>query len=678
MLLSFSEKDIQIHFYVTDEGKLLLSSFGNTVNARDGEGVPDDGYSAAAIHLAGHNPDDHHGGKHTGTSGERTLRYAAHRSYKNEYGKKLEIELRDNRMKAILHYQFFHDVSSVKVWTEVVNSSEDILGLEYLASFALGGLCEGEAELYIPHNAWVRELDWKKYRLSELGLEGVGPSSTKRISISNTGSWSSKEYLPMGAISHAETELTLLWQIEHNGSWQWELGDLNGRRYLRLSGPNEAENHWYKELTPGERFVSVPAAISVGKTFDGALAEMTEYRRRITRKNRCDALLPVIFNDYMNCLWAEPTTEKELPVIDCAKELGAEYYCMDAGWYADGTWWETVGEWEPCEWRFPNGIREVFQYIRKKGMIPGIWLEIEVMGIHCPSAGRLPDDWFFMRHGKRVIDHGRYQLDFRNGAVRDYATSIIDRVVGEYGVGYIKMDYNIDAGIGTERAADSFGDGLLEHNRAYLAWLEGIMDKYPDLVIENCSSGGMRMDYAMLARHSIQSVSDQESVVYTVPIAAAAATAVLPEQAAIWSYPKAGESLRLTAMNMVNSMLLRMHLSGEVTRLSEEQREIVKEGVRVYKELRQEIPRMAPFYPMGLPRYGGGWQCAGYESEKKAYLAVWRMDSGQEEIILPVKATGANIIYGIRDAGGCRASADGISVWLKEPYSAVVIEVQKG
>ena len=74
----------------------------------------------------------------------------------------------------------------------------------------------------------------------------------------------------------------------------------------------------------------------------------------------------------------------------------------------------------------------------------------------------------------------------------------------------IKMDYNIEPGIGTEVDADSFGDGLLEHERAYLAWLDGIYRKYPDLVIENCSSGGLRMDYAMLARNSIQSTSDQE------------------------------------------------------------------------------------------------------------------------------------------------------------------------
>ena len=66
-----------------------------------------------------------------------------------------------------------------------------------------------------------------------------------------------------------------------------------------------------------------------------------------------------------------PLRHAEIDVIDAAAKIGAEIYCMDAGWYADGTWWETVGEWQVCESRFPNGIKEVFDYIRKKGMKPG-------------------------------------------------------------------------------------------------------------------------------------------------------------------------------------------------------------------------------------------------------------------------------------------------------------------
>lgn len=162
-----------------------------------------------------------------------------------------------------------------------------------------------------------------------------------------------------------------------------------------------------------------------------------------------------------------------------------------------------------------------------------MWLKLEVMGTQCEIAKAVSDDWFFVRHGKRVYDRSRFQLDFRNPAVRKYADEVIDRVVREYGAGYIKMDYNIEPGIGTDYYADSPGEGLLGHERAYLSWLDDVFKRYPELVIENCSSGGLRMDYAMLSRCSIQSISDQEDYQNFAVIAANAAAGVTPEQAAV-------------------------------------------------------------------------------------------------------------------------------------------------
>ena len=72
------------------------------------------------------------------------------------------------------------------------------------------------------------------------------------------------------------------------------------------------------------------------------------------------------------------------------------------------------------------------------------------------------------------------------------------------------------------------GQGMLEHERVYLKWLEGVWMRYPDLIIENCSSGGLRMDYAMLSRYSIQSTSDQDDYRLYATIAANAPTAVTP------------------------------------------------------------------------------------------------------------------------------------------------------
>ena len=672
MILDFSQNKMSVLFEVTEEKMLALKNFSHIDCVSDKEKnlkwCP-----ALELQISGENQNDHHGAKHTGTSGSFSLRYDSHKYFENQWGNKLEICLKDDLVEAVLHYQFYNGLSVVRSWTVVKNISDSNIGLEYVSSFAYTGLNDDEPRVMIHHSAWKREADWKDYSIEELGLDRICDFSMKRISAYNTGMWSCKEYLPMGA--YYDKKSMIMWQIENNGSWQWEISDISGMLYIRLSGPNEQENSWYKELKPQEEFESVKACVVIGKDFDEALEGMTKYRRYIACDSEANGKMPVVFNDYMHCLWADPTTEKLIPVIDKAAEVGAEYYCMDAGWYADGTWWETVGEWLPQEKRFPNGINEVFDYIRAKGMVPGIWLEAEVMGIECPLADKFPDECFFMRHGKRVIDHGRYQLDFRNLKIREYVMSIFDRLVGEYGVGYIKTDYNIEGGVGTEVDSDSFGDGLLENNRAYLSLMDEVIAKYPDLIIEGCSSGGLRMDYAHLQKHHLLSVSDQEDWDYTAFIAAAVPTGVLPEQSAVWSYPKKENTIEQVAFNMVNSMLQRMNLSGEITALDEKQLEVVKEGVRVYKELRRNIKNAVPFYPYGIAKYGDGWLCLGLKAENEKYLSVWRMDGENAEISIPSECKNAEILYP-RDMGAnVTIEADNVKISLPDKYNAVLIRL---
>lgn len=331
-----------------------------------------------------------------------------------------------------------------------------------------------------------------------------------------------------------------------------------------------------------------------------------------------------VWPDYMNGLSGDPTTAKEKPLIDAAAEAGCEYYVVDCGWYAPGYWWDSVGEWQPSSERFPNGIEEVIDYIRSKGMVPGPWLEIGVMGIKCPLASQLPDDWFFTRHGKRVINSDRYHLDFTNPAVRKYADSVVDRLVKQYGVGYIKMDYNITTGIGTDHAADSYGDGLLNHNRAYLKWLDAVFQRYPELVIENCGSGGMRHDYAMLQRHSIQSMTDQTDYVRNGNIAAVGASVVTPEQCAIWSYPLKDGDDEEVIFSMVNAMLVRIHQSGLLNEVTGHRLDLVKEGIATYKHYRDQVPSLLPVWPTGLGQIDDSWFSYGLHGHGEMYLAVWR------------------------------------------------------
>ena len=131
---------------------------------------------------------------------------------------------------------------------------------------------------------------------------------------------------------------------------------------------------------------------------------------------------------------------------------------------------------------------------------------------------------------------------------------------------------------GTEYLADSPGQGLLEHNRAHLSWLDEVLARYPDLTIENCGSGGGRMEYAMLSHLQLQSSSDQEDYRLYPAIAVGESAAVLPEQLAIWSYQLANGDADAATFNLVNAMLFRIHQSGHLAELSPESFTQVKNG----------------------------------------------------------------------------------------------------
>lgn len=667
--IQINENKIHIVFGITEEKQLKLLHFSaaefNEKNLCPEEHFIKESFQPVQVSFSGYNrPYEKHGNKHIVTAPGYLLKYEGMKDTRNEIGRFLEFVQKDELTgaKVVSSWQFYADTNIIRMQNTVTNTGEEVQTLEYISSFAYTGIekegkqsTDEKMELYICHNGWQKEMNWKQYSFPQLGMGQTQPTvyqrTSKTIEVTNTGNWSTKEYLPMGYLENKEANSGLFWQIEHNGSWHYEIGDQNRHFYLNVSGPTEVQSHWFVNLKPGDSFTTVPVAVGVSDAnFNEAMGALTRYRRMIRRPNVDNEKLPVIFNDYMNCLFGDPTTEKEIPLIEAAAKAGCEYYVIDAGWYAPGEWWDSVGEWQECKKRFPGGIKEVTDRIRERGMVPGVWLELEVMGINCEKAKQVPDDWFFIRHGKRVYDRSRYQLDFRNPQVIEHVNEVIDRCVNEYGVGYIKMDYNIEPGMGTELSADSFGDGLLQHEKAYLKWLDSVFKKYPDLVIENCSSGGLRIDYALLSRYSIQSTSDQEDYINYATIAANAVAGVTPEQAAVWSYPQRAEreeeegSLRQlaglyeeTAYNMVNAMLLRIHQSGHLAELSEERFELVREGIELYKEIRKDIPKALPYWPIGLADSEKPFVAFALTTPEKMYLAIWRRGGEDDQYVLPLQ-----------------------------------------
>jgi alpha-galactosidase len=211
----------------------------------------------------------------------------------------------------------------------------------------------------------------------------------------------------------------------------------------------------------------------------------------------------------------------------------------------------------------------------------------------------------------------------RHPAAVKHLDEVVDFVVGDLGAGYLKLDYNINGGTGTDAGNVSAGAGLLAHNRAHLEWLDAVLDRYPGLVIENCASGGMRMDYAMLSRLQLQSTSDQQDFLRYPPITAAAPAAVTPEQSATWAYPQPGFTDQEIIFTLCGALLGRIHLSGHIDQMSAAQRRLVADAVDVYKRIRADLPDAVPFWPLGLPGWADSWLALGMRTKAAAYVIAW-------------------------------------------------------
>ena len=293
-------------------------------------------------------------------------------------------------------------------------------------------------------------------------------------------------------------------------------------------------------------------------------------------------------------------------------------------------------------------------------MKAGLWIEPEVVGAR--SGEEYPEDAYIRTNGERVLVAGRYFLDYRHEEVRRRMGETIARMVEEYGAQYIKIDCNQDCGVGTEVASDSCGEGLEQTTQAFLDWLDAQRAKYPDVIFESCSSGGMRTDWQSLRGSSVFSASDQVLYRKFPYIIGNIFSAALPEQAAFWSYPVVDGKYEPrdgrpsddeVAVNMVNGIMGRMHLASDLGKLTPQQTELVRLGVAKAKQLAAFRRTAVPWLPFGFARFGDKKAAVGLMDEKKMLLGVWSLGVTQFDVPLPRQVSECSVFLSRRGRRVC-------------------------
>ncbi len=654
-------------------------------------------YPFAEVQIAGSDKNTHLGAKLISSSEEGKLRFIG----KEETESSLKIIQESELVRVETTFERFQGNKAIRISTRIANIAHEDIVLEEAPIIALGGLFPADRSEEAYFTRFIQghhiECQVRRQSLFDLGITCPTSGGQFRVARANIGSWSSKEELPQGILEYDGK--ALFFEIESNASWYYEISDWGGNLYLCLSGPNYPFGGWAKKLKSGETYETPKAGLALENSVEEAIFEMSKYRRIIKGRCSSDESLPAIFNEYMHLSWDSPDEKRTRAIAPIVAKAGIKYYVIDCGWSNEEKGSEVypyLGQWKQSHARFPSGVKKTADFINSLGMKMGLWIEPEIIGNKCQEMlDYYDDDCFVKRHGKKVCVMGRYFLDFRNQKVRDYLTSSISRMINEYGARYIKLDYNQDMGVGNENDAYSAGEGLELCARAYLSWIDEMRKMFPDVLFETCSSGGMRMDYLTLSHFSLVSTSDQTDYKKYPYIAGNIFSAVLPEQAAVWSYPVASSlpigtpfefdeawvdeniSEERIVFNMVNSLLGRIHLASRIDLLSKEKFALIQEGIEVYDSLAKFKKEALPFFPTGFANFKSKYVSTGLTNGNKAYLSLWSTGGGSS-LSIPLKGyTKARCVYPKKNSLAYSLKDGVLTIEFTEPYQARLFELEK-
>lgn len=565
-------------------------------------------------------------------------------------------------------YEYCGASGAVRQRTSIKNTGNEPLSVELLSSVFVSGIGKDGSKPWKKHRfilhyadtCWQGEAQWKHVYAEDAGLYRTYNHNTQSsFRLNSQSSWSTCWYEPVLIIEDTELNKSTYIQIDCGHGWCIDAGVRGYRDDLQITvlatDCFERCDGWHKELAPGE---TVSTCYSVTGTVDGgfeeAAASLTEARRAYFKAGFENGVPPLCYNDYMNALWALPTREKTLPLVKKAAELGCEYYVMDAGWYSyTGDEEADLGMWEINDRLFgEKGLQGIFDDVINAGMKPGIWLEIESVGINAKIVKEHPE-YLLYRHGHPV--GGRRALfDFRVEGVREHIRSRIKLLYG-MGVRFIKNDYNNNTGVGVDP------DGALsihEHTAAFYDFIDGIRREFPDLIIENCGSGAMRSDAETLSHFHLQSVSDQEDYFRLPSIVSGSCACMPPERCGVWAYPypvkidhrtsfrpspeftdlfKDG---RVTSYCMVSGLMGLSYLSGRIDCADGLNTKLMKKAAELYKKTRGHIARSVPVYPTGT-FYIDTDGCDSFglndKEDRTLMLAVWNNSDKEVKKQIPIE-----------------------------------------
>lgn len=439
-------------------------------------------------------------------------------------------------------------------------------------------------------------------------------------------------------------------------------------------------------LEQGEKLVVPETILCYSDQGLGALSARFHdcIREHLCRGKFRDAPRPVLLNSW-EAAYFTFDGQTLLKLAKSTAALGIDMIVMDDGWFGkredDNS---GLGDWQVNEKKLGCTLRELIEQINGEGVKFGIWIEPEMVSEDSELYRQHPD-WALRIPGREPV-RGRNQLvlDFSRADVRDYIFEQICSILDQGKIEYVKWDMN-------RSIADVFsgeteqGKVTYQYVLGVYDFLERLLQKYPDILLEGCSGGGGRFDAGMLYYTPQIWCNDNTDALDRLRI----------QYGTSFFYPASAVGSHVSAVpNHQTGRSVSLHTRGVVAmagafgyeldpeKLTAEEREAVREQIRQYRS-REELIRRGRYYRLSDPFTAAytAWMFVSKDGSR-ALLSVVMLEMHGNMTVSYVKLKGldAASVYRDTESGRRYYGADLMEAGLPMPvelkaYPAYQIEL---
>ncbi len=540
-------------------------------------------------------------------------------------------------------FKAYRDVDMIETWTEVSTKEKGIT----LTRFASGMLPIRRGDVWVSHlyGSWANE--------GQLVEEPLTPGEL--IIRNNDGTRNSHT-------DHGEVMLSLDGKARENsgdvigaaicysGNYRLRLVTDDTEYHYFFAGINEDNSEYH--LKKGETFKTPHLALTFSKQgLSGASRNFHSWGRKYMMLHG-DKERKILLNSWEGVYFNINQEGMDQMMGDIAS-MGGELFVMDDGWFGDkyprNVDNSSLGDWVVDKRKLPEGIEGLLRDAKKHGVKFGIWIEPEMTNSVSELYEKHPD-WVLKAPGRDpVLGRGGTQLvlDLSNPKVQDFCFKIVDDLMSRYPeIDYIKWDANMPIlNHGSQYLP------LAEQSHLYIKYHEGfakvcerIRQKYPDLTIQACASGGGRANWGVLPwfdefwvsdnTDALQRIYMQWGTSYFFPaIAMASHISIVPNHTVF----------RTTSLKYRIDVAMSGRLGMEIQpkNMTDEEKAQCRKAIEEYKRIRPVV-QFGDIYRLLSPFDHKGAASLMYVTEQKdrAVFYWWKTESFQNEHLPRVRMAG--------------------------------------